>query len=134
VYDLFEDLHLILVKRIMAFQSSHAALADVTLNATTTTPAASVLMLNPASLQQYMAETLNNQFREWRDDNLIRLQKESKRRKDDLMQRHGDVHSFVSFHRFGPFGCPRLCFQPSVLAATATSTYASISTVHACWL
>ena len=95
VYDLFEDLHLILVKRIMAFRSSHAAMADVTLGATAMTPATSVLMLNPASSQQYMAETLNDQFREWRDENLIRLRKESKRRHDDLMQRYADIRSFM---------------------------------------
>jgi hypothetical protein len=107
VYDLFEDLHLILVKRIMAFQSSHVALADITLNATTTMPAMSVLMLNPASSQQYMAETLNDQFREWRDNNLIRLQKELKHRKDDLMQRHGDLHSFMFLSTgLAPLGAP----------------------------
>jgi hypothetical protein len=107
VYDLFKDLHLILVKRIMAFQSSHAALADVTLNATTTMPARSVLMVNPASSQQYMAETLNDQFCEWRDNNLIWLQKESKHRKDDFMQWHGDVHSFMFLSTgLAPLGAP----------------------------
>ncbi len=96
MYDLFEDLHLILVKRIMAFWSSHAALADVTLSTTTMMPAMSVLMVNLASSQQYLAETLNDQFCEWRDDNLIWLhQKESKHQKDDLMQQHADVCSFM---------------------------------------
>jgi hypothetical protein len=101
VFDLFKDLHLILVKRIMASKSSHAAMTDVILGMTAMTTATSVLMLNPASSQQYMVETLNDQFREWRDDNLIWLQKESKHRKDDLMQRYEDVCSFM-FLSIGP--------------------------------
>jgi hypothetical protein len=107
VYDLFEDLHLILVKHIMAFRSSHAALADITLSMMATTPATSVLMLNPASSQQYMAETLNDQFCKWRDDNLIWLQKELKHQKDNLMQWHMDVDSFMYLSTgSAPLGAP----------------------------
>jgi hypothetical protein len=64
-------------------------------------------MLNPASSQQYMVETLNDQFREWRDDNLIWLQKELKHWKDDLMQWYADICSFMFLSTgLAPLGTP----------------------------
>jgi hypothetical protein len=107
VFDLFKDLHLTLVKRIMASKSSHMMMASIILGVTAMTTATSVLMLNPASSQQYMVETLNDQFREWRDDNLIWLQKELKHWKDDLMQWYADICSFMFLSTgLAPLGTP----------------------------
>lgn len=69
-YDVWESLHLVFVRRNVAFHSTPAAFAKVTPASSGDTPLASILLMNPAMSQQCGAPLVIQELEKWQQQEL----------------------------------------------------------------